>query len=89
MVFSLCARVVVVMSVQIFCRCKCKRGVTVECLTRATFEKQLTAFHVVLIIIFLSSVLILLTKMRTETKTFPSTRYIFDVNRSHYVNLPP
>ena len=55
-VFSLCARVVGVMSVQIFCRCKCKRGVTVEYLTRATFEKQLTAFHVVLIIIFLSSV---------------------------------
>ena len=55
-VFSLCARVVGVMSVKIFCRCKCKRGVTVEYLTRATFEKQLTAFHVVLIIIFLSSV---------------------------------
>ena len=55
-VFSLCARVAGVMSVQIFCRCKCKRGVTVEYLTRATFEKQLTAFHVVLIIIFLSSV---------------------------------
>ena len=55
-VFSLCARVVGVMSVQIFCRCRCKRGVTVESLTRATFEKQLTAFHVVLIIIFLSSV---------------------------------
>ena len=36
-------------------RCRCKRDVTIEYLTRATFEKQLTALHVVRIIIFLSS----------------------------------
>ena len=35
-------------------RCRCKRDVTIEYLTRATFEKQLTALHVVRIIIFLS-----------------------------------
>ena len=33
---------------------RCKRDVTIEYLTRATFEKQLTALHVVRIIIFLS-----------------------------------
>ena len=31
----------------------------------------------------------LLTKMRTETKTVPSTWYIFDVSTSHHINLPP
>ena len=36
------------------CRCRCKWDVTIEYLTRATFEKQLTALHVVRIIIFLS-----------------------------------
>ena len=35
-------------------RCRCKWDVTLEYLTRATFEKQLTALHVVRIIIFLS-----------------------------------
>ena len=35
-------------------RCRFKRDVTIEYLTRATFEKQLTALHVVRIIIFLS-----------------------------------
>ena len=35
-------------------RCRCKRDVTIEYLTRATFEKQLTALHVVRIVIFLS-----------------------------------
>ena len=37
-------------------RCRCKWDVTLEYLTRATFEKQLTALHVVRIIIFLSGV---------------------------------
>ena len=32
---------------------------------------------------------ILLTKMQTETKTVPSTWYIFDVDKSHHINLPP
>ena len=40
-----------------------------------------TALHVVRIIIFVSGVFILLTKMRTETKIVPSTWYIFDVSR--------
>ena len=35
-------------------RCRCKWDVTVEYLTRVTFKKQLTALHVVRIIIFLS-----------------------------------
>ena len=36
------------------CGCRCKWDITIEYLTRATFEKQLTALHVVRIIIFLS-----------------------------------
>ena len=39
--------------------------------------------------LFKRYVFILLTKMRTETKTVPSTWYIFDVCRSHHINLPP
>ena len=35
-------------------RCRCKWDVTIEYLTRAIFEKQLTALHVVRINIFLS-----------------------------------
>ena len=35
-------------------RCRCKWDVTLEYLTRATFEKQLTTLHVVRILIFLS-----------------------------------
>ena len=38
------------------CGCRCKWDITIEYLTRATFEKQLTALHVVRIIIFLSGV---------------------------------
>ena len=53
---------------------RCKWDVTIAYLTRAIFEKQLRALHVVLIIIFLSDtyVFIFLTKMRTETKTWLS-----------------
>ena len=36
------------------CRCRCKWDVTIDYLTRAIFEKELTALHVVRIIIFLS-----------------------------------
>ena len=35
-------------------RCRCKWDVTIDYLTRAIFEKQLTALHVVRIIIFLN-----------------------------------
>ena len=50
-------------------RCRCKWDVTIEYLTRKTFEKQLTALHVVCIIIFFKwNVFILLTKMWTKTK---------------------
>ena len=38
------------------CGCRCKWDIIIEYLTRATFEKQLTALHVVRIIIFLSGV---------------------------------
>ena len=42
--------------------------------TRAVFKKQLTALHVVCIIVFFKRyVFILLTKMWTETKTVPLT----------------
>ena len=42
--------------------------------TRAIFKKQLTALHVVCIIVFFKRyVFILLTKMWTETKTVPLT----------------
>ena len=51
-----------------------------EYLTRALFEKQLTALHVVHTFhLFNRYVFILLTTMRTETKTVPSTSYIFNV----------
>ena len=38
--------------------------------------------------IFKRYVFILLTKMWTKTKTVPWTLYIFDLNRSHDINLP-
>ena len=48
--------------------------------TRAIFEKQLTALHVVhMFDLFNRYVFILLTKMRSETKTVPLTWYIFNV----------
>ena len=48
--------------------------------TRAIFEKKLTALHVVhSFYLFNRYVFILLTKLRTETKTVPSTWYIFNV----------
>ena len=67
-------------------RCRFKRDVTIEYLTRVTFEKQLTALHMARIIFFKRNVFILLSKMRTETKTVPSTWYIFDVSRSRHIN---
>ena len=49
-------------------------------LKRAIFEKELTALHVVhSFYLFNRYVFILLTKLRTETKTVPSTWYIFNV----------
>ena len=39
--------------------------------------------------LFKRYVFILLTKMRTGTKTVPSTWFIFDVSRSHHNNLSP
>ena len=60
--------------------CRCKWGVTIEYLTRAIFEKQLTALHVVhKFHLFNRYVFTLLQKMRTGTKTVPSTWYIFNV----------
>ena len=48
--------------------------VTIEYLTRAIFEKQLTALQLVYTLqLFNRYLFILLTKMRTETKTVPST----------------
>ena len=62
------------------CRCSCKWDVTIDYLTRAIFEKQLTALHVARTFRrFNRYVFILLTKMPTETKTVPSTWYIFNV----------
>ena len=49
-------------------------------LKRAIFEKKLTALHVIhSFYLFNRYVFILLTKLRTETKTVPSTWYIFNV----------
>ena len=49
-------------------------------LTRAIFEKQLTALHVVRTFhLFNQYVFILVSKMRTETKTVPSTSSFFNV----------
>ena len=54
--------------------------------TCATFEKQLTAFHVVRTIIFLSGMcLFCWQKMRHQNCSFD---LIFDVRRSHHINLP-
>ena len=81
-VFFLCARVgwCDVGSEFTKSRCRCKWDVTTEYLTRAIFEKQLTALHVVRTFHrFNQYVFISLTKMRTETKTVPSTWYIFNV----------
>ena len=39
--------------------------------------------------LFKRYVFILLKKMQIETKTVPSTLYIFDVCKSHHINLPP
>ena len=59
------------------CRCRCKWDATT---TRAIFEKQLTALHVGHEFhLFNRYVFILMRKMRTETKTVPSTWYIFKV----------
>ena len=56
----------------------CKWYVTIEHLSGAIFEKELTAFHVVhMFHLFNRYVFILLTKMRTETKTV-LVRYIFN-----------
>ena len=61
-------------------RCRCKWDASIEYLTRAIFEKQVTALHVVQMFhLFNRYVFILLKKMRTETKTVPSTWYIFNV----------
>ena len=93
-VFSLCARVGqcdvctdFTQRIKIRCRCRCKWDVSIEYLTRAIFEKQLCTcpyYH-----LFKRYVFLLLTKMRTETRTVPSTSYIFDVNGSRHINLPP
>ena len=67
-----------------------KVDVTIEYQTRATFKKQLTALHVVRDIIFLSGMcLFCWQKCGPRPKLFPSTWYIFDVSRSHQINLPP
>ena len=39
--------------------------------------------------LFKRYVFILLKKMQIETKTVPSTLYIFDVSKSHHINWPP
>ena len=68
-VFSLCARVGWCDVYRFHQRnksrlkCRCKRDVTIKYITRATFEKQLTAFHVVRIIIFLSGMCLFVDKI--------------------------
>ena len=66
----------------------CKWDVTIEYLTRAIFEKhwQLSTWSVVS---SFKRYVYFVDKMRTETKTVPSTWYIFSISRSHHVNLPP
>ena len=69
-------------------RCRCKWDVTIEYLTRAIFDSFARGpyYH-----LFKRYVFILLTKMRTETKTVPSTWYIFNVQgctRTYFSILP-
>ena len=60
-------------------RCRFKWDATIVYISRAICEKQLTALHVVHTFhLFDWYVFALLTKMRTETKTVPSTWYIFN-----------
>ena len=57
-------------------------------LTRAVFEKQSTALHELQTFhLFNRYVFILLTKMRTETKTVPSTWYVFNVQRCTHTDF--
>ena len=66
---------------------RCKWDVTLEYLTRAIFEKQLKALHVVHTFhLFNRYVFTLLTKMRAGTKTVPSTWYISNVHRSVFTH---
>ena len=58
-------------------------------LTRARFEKQLTTLHLVLTFHrFNRCVFILLTKMQTETKTVPSSQYVFNVQGCTHSDVP-
>ena len=69
-------------------RYRCKWDVAIEYLTRAISKKQLTALHVVRTFhLFNRYVFILLTKMRTETKTVPSTWYIFSVQGCTHIDF--
>ena len=69
-------------------RCRCKWDASIEYLTRAIFEKQVTALHVVQMFhLFNRYVFILLKKMRTETKTVPSTWYSFNVQRCTHTDF--
>ena len=70
------------------CGCRCKWDIIIEYLTRATFEKQLTALHVVRIIIFLSGMcLFCWQKCGTGPKSFLQFD-IFSKSVDHN-NLPP
>ena len=67
------------------CRCRCKWDATT---TRAILEKQLTTLHVGHEFhLFNRYVFILMRKMRTETKTVPSTWYIFKVQRCTHTDF--
>ena len=70
------------------CWCRCNWDVTNEYLTRAIFEKQLTALHVIRTFHRVNRhVFILSTKMWTETKTVPSTWYIFNVQECTHTDF--
>ena len=70
------------------CWCRCNLDVINEYLTRAIFEKQLTALHVIRTFHRVNRhVFILSTKMWTETKTVHSTWYIFNVQECTHTDF--
>ena len=79
-VFSLCAQVH--QRNKSRWKCRCKRDVTVDYTTCATFEKQLTAFH---IIIFLSGMCLFVDKIADRNQVLFLRLNIFSTLVDHII----
>ena len=69
------------------CRCRCKWDVTIEYLTHATFEKQLTALHMGCIIIFLSSMCLFCCQKRWPRPKLFLQLSVFSTLVDHLINI--